>query len=155
MDLNDTQSQGDACRRLWAAVVLDALDEYIRYPIERKDFFVRKYISDGIESGMFVSEPSAKSSWYPEYHKGVALGEIKPVPSKSSLSDVDKARINELAISTGIEDATRWLWSSDGKEVIELAGIHYCDRTCEGLLEFVKNGVTTTIALTLESKQQP
>ena len=56
--------------------------------------------------------------------------------------------------SNGAEQIARWARSRDGREVLMCAGIDPNERCVKGMIEFVKKGVRTSVALSREESDR-
>ncbi len=66
------------------------------------------------------------------------------------LAALDDAITDERKYGNGVESIARWAKSRDGREVLDCAGIVTGERTAEGLANFVRQGVRTSVALSRE-----
>ena len=51
-------------------------------------------------------------------------------------------------------ESKRWARSRDGREVLMCAGIDPNERTVKGMVEFVRRGVRTSVALSREESER-
>ena len=56
--------------------------------------------------------------------------------------------------ATGAEQIARWGRSRDGREVLSCAGIDPTERVVSSLMEFVSNGIRTSVALSREESDR-
>lgn len=70
------------------------------------------------------------------------------------LAALDDAILDHLTNGNGPEVISRWARSRDGREVLTCAGIDPNERVVGGLMEFVKRGVRTSVALSREESER-
>lgn len=70
------------------------------------------------------------------------------------LAALDDAIADDKKYGNGAEVIARWARSRDGRDVLMCAGIDPCERTVEGLMEFVSRGVRTSVALSREESER-
>ena len=63
------------------------------------------------------------------------------------LAALDDAIADDKKYGNGPEQIARWARSRDGREVLSCAGIDPNERVVSGLMQFVSNGVRTSVAL--------
>lgn len=63
------------------------------------------------------------------------------------LAALDDAIADEKKYGNGHEQIARWARSRDGRDVLSCAGIEPNERVVKGLVDFVGNGVRTSVAL--------
>ena len=66
------------------------------------------------------------------------------------LAALDDAIADDKKYGNGAEQIARWARSRDGREVLMCAGIDPNERCVKGMIEFVKKGVRTSVALSRE-----
>jgi hypothetical protein len=70
------------------------------------------------------------------------------------LAALDDAIADDKKYGNGPEQIARWARSRDGREVLTCAGIDPNERVVQGLMEFVGNGVRTSVALSREESER-
>ena len=70
------------------------------------------------------------------------------------LAALDDAIADDKKYGNGPEQIARWARSRDGREVLTCAGIDPNERVVKGLMEFVANGVRTSVALSREESER-
>ncbi len=70
------------------------------------------------------------------------------------LAALDDAIADDKKYGNGQEQVARWARSRDGREVLMCAGIEPNERVVAGLMEFVKRGVRTSVALSREESER-
>jgi hypothetical protein len=70
------------------------------------------------------------------------------------LAALDDAIADDKKYGNGPEQIARWARSRDGREVLSCAGIDPNERVVSGLMEFVSNGVRTSVALSREESER-
>jgi hypothetical protein len=70
------------------------------------------------------------------------------------LAALDDAIADDKKYGNGPEQIARWARSRDGREVLTCAGIDPNERVVEGLMQFVSNGVRTSVALSREESER-
>lgn len=70
------------------------------------------------------------------------------------LAALDDAILDHRRYGNGPEVISRWARSRDGREVLTCAGIDPNERVVDGLMEFVKRGVRTSVALSREESER-
>lgn len=70
------------------------------------------------------------------------------------LAALDDAILDHRKFGNGDEVISRWARSRDGREVLTCAGIDPNERVVGGLMEFVKRGVRTSVALSREESER-
>ncbi|MDQ7080062.1 MAG: DUF6280 family protein, partial [Paracoccaceae bacterium] len=63
------------------------------------------------------------------------------------LAALDDAIADDKKYGNGPEVIARWARSRDGREVLMCAGIDPTERCVQGMMEFVRRGVRTSVAL--------
>lgn len=63
------------------------------------------------------------------------------------LAALDDAIADEKKYGNGVEGIARWARSRDGVQVLTCAGIEPNERSVQGLVEFVRRGIRTSVAL--------
>ena len=67
---------------------------------------------------------------------------------------LDDAIADDKKYGNGAEQIARWARSRDGREVLMCAGIDPNERCVKGMIEFVKKGVRTSVALSREESDR-
>ena len=70
------------------------------------------------------------------------------------LAALDDAIADDRKYGNGPEQIARWARSRDGREVLMCAGIDPNERCVNGMVEFVKKGVRTSVALSREESDR-
>jgi hypothetical protein len=70
------------------------------------------------------------------------------------LAALDDAIADDKKYGNGAEVIARWARSRDGREVLMCAGIDPNERTVKGMMEFVRRGVRTSVALSREESER-
>ena len=70
------------------------------------------------------------------------------------LAALDDAIADDRKYGNGPEQIARWARSRDGREVLMCAGIDPNERCVKGMIEFVKKGVRTSVALSREESDR-
>ncbi|MGB0497105.1 MAG: DUF6280 family protein, partial [Rubricella sp.] len=70
------------------------------------------------------------------------------------LAALDDAIADDKKYGNGPDQIARWARSKDGREVLMCAGIDPSERTINGLMEFVRRGVRTSVALSREESER-
>ena len=70
------------------------------------------------------------------------------------LAALDDAIADDKKYGNGAEQIARWARSRDGREVLMCAGIDPNERCVKGMVEFVKKGVRTSVALSREESER-
>lgn len=70
------------------------------------------------------------------------------------LAALDDAIADDKKYGNGPEVIARWARSRDGREVLSCAGIDPSERCVSGLMEFVRKGVRTSVALSREESER-
>ena len=70
------------------------------------------------------------------------------------LAALDDAIADDKKYGNGPDVIARWARSRDGREVLMCAGIDPNERTVKGLMEFVRRGVRTSVALSREESER-
>lgn len=70
------------------------------------------------------------------------------------LAALDDAIADDKKYGNGPEQIARWARSRDGREVLTCAGVDPNERVVNGLMEFVSNGVRTSVALSREESER-
>ncbi len=70
------------------------------------------------------------------------------------LAALDDAIADDKKYGNGPDVIARWARSKDGREVLMCAGIDPTERCVNGLMEFVKKGVRTSVALSREESER-
>ena len=70
------------------------------------------------------------------------------------LAALDDAIADDRKYGNGPEQIARWARSRDGREVLMCAGIDPNERCISGMIEFVKKGVRTSVALSREESER-
>ena len=70
------------------------------------------------------------------------------------LAALDDAIADDKKYGNGPEVIARWARSRDGREVLMCAGIDLNERTVKGMMDFVRRGVRTSVALESERQAQ-
>jgi hypothetical protein len=70
------------------------------------------------------------------------------------LAALDDAIADDKKFANGPEVIARWARSRDGREVLTCAGIEPNERTVRGMMEFVRRGVRTSVALSREESER-
>ena len=70
------------------------------------------------------------------------------------LAALDDAIADDKKYGNGPEVIARWARSRDGREVLMCAGIDPNERTVKGMMEFVRRGVRTSVALSREESER-
>ena len=70
------------------------------------------------------------------------------------LAALDDAIADDRKYGNGPEVIARWARSRDGREVLSCAGIDPNERVVQGLMEFVRRGVRTSVALSREESER-
>ena len=69
------------------------------------------------------------------------------------LAALDDAIADDRKYGNGPEQIARWARSRDGREVLMCAGIDPNERCISGMIEFVKKGIRTSVALSREESE--
>ena len=67
---------------------------------------------------------------------------------------IDDAIADDKKYGNGAEQIARWARSRDGREVLMCAGIDPNERCVKGMVEFVKKGIRTSVALSREESDR-
>ena len=70
------------------------------------------------------------------------------------LAALDDAIADDKKYGNGLEVIARWARSRDGREVLMCAGIDPNERTVKGMMDFVRRGVRTSVALSREESER-
>ena len=70
------------------------------------------------------------------------------------LAALDDAIADDKKYGNGAEQIARWARSRDGREVLMCAGIDPNERCVKGMVEFVKKGIRTSVALSREESDR-
>ncbi len=70
------------------------------------------------------------------------------------LAALDDAIADDKKYGNGPEVIARWARSRDGREVLMCAGIDPTERCVQGMMEFVRRGVRTSVALSREESER-
>ena len=70
------------------------------------------------------------------------------------LAALDDAIADDKKYGNGPDVIARWARSRDGREVLMCAGIDPNERTVKGMMEFVRRGVRTSVALSREESER-
>lgn len=70
------------------------------------------------------------------------------------LAALDDAISDDKKYGNGPEVIARWARSRDGREVLMCAGIDPNERCVKGMMEFVRRGVRTSVALSREESER-
>jgi len=70
------------------------------------------------------------------------------------LAALDDAIADDKKYGNGAEVIARWARSRDGREVLMCAGIEPTERAVKGMIEFVRRGVRTSVALSREESER-
>ena len=70
------------------------------------------------------------------------------------LAALDDAIADDKKYGNGPEVIARWARSRDGREVLMCAGIDLNERTVKGMMDFVRRGVRTSVALSHEESER-
>ena len=70
------------------------------------------------------------------------------------LAALDDAIADDKKYGNGAEVIARWARSRDGREVLMCAGIEPTERAVTGMIEFVRRGVRTSVALSREESER-
>jgi hypothetical protein len=70
------------------------------------------------------------------------------------LAALDDAIADDKKYGNGPEVIARWARSRDGREVLMCAGIDPNERTVKGMMDFVRRGVRTSVALSREESER-
>ncbi|MBB5514593.1 hypothetical protein FHS89_000591 [Rubricella aquisinus] len=70
------------------------------------------------------------------------------------LAALDDAIADDKKYGNGPDQIARWARSRDGRDVLMCAGIDPSERSVEGLMEFVRRGVRTSVALSREESER-
>jgi hypothetical protein len=70
------------------------------------------------------------------------------------LAALDDAIADDKKYGNGPEVIARWARSKDGREVLTCAGIEPNERTVKGMMDFVRRGVRTSVALSREESER-
>jgi len=70
------------------------------------------------------------------------------------LAALDDAIADDKKYGNGAEQIARWARSRDGREVLMCAGIEPTERAVAGMVDFVKRGVRTSVALSREESER-
>lgn len=70
------------------------------------------------------------------------------------LAALDDAIADDKKYGNGPEVIARWARSRDGREVLMCAGIDPNERCVKGMMEFVRRGVRTSVALSREESER-
>jgi len=84
------------------------------------------------------------------------LGAVRRESSgiERSLAALDDAIADDKKYGNGPDVIARWARSRDGREVLMCAGIDPNERTVKGMMEFVRRGVRTSVALSREESER-
>ena len=70
------------------------------------------------------------------------------------LAALDDAIADDKKYGNGPEVIARWARSRDGREVLMCAGIEPNERSVGGMMDFVRRGVRTSVALSREESER-
>jgi len=70
------------------------------------------------------------------------------------LAALDDAIADDKKYGNGADVIARWARSRDGREVLMCAGIDPNERTVKGMMDFVRRGVRTSVALSREESER-
>ena len=70
------------------------------------------------------------------------------------LAALDDAIADDKKYGNGAEQIARWARSRDGREVLMCAGIDPSERCINGMVDFVKKGIRTSVALSREESER-
>ena len=70
------------------------------------------------------------------------------------LAALDDAIADDKKYGNGADMIARWARSRDGREVLMCAGIDPNERCVKGMMEFVRRGVRTSVALSREESER-
>lgn len=70
------------------------------------------------------------------------------------LAALDDAIADDKKYGNGPDVIARWARSRDGREVLMCAGIDPTERCVKGMMEFVRRGVRTSVALSREESER-
>ena len=70
------------------------------------------------------------------------------------LAALDDAIADDRKYGNGPEQIKRWARSRDGREVLLCAGIDPNERCIKGMVNFVKRGIRTSVALSREENER-
>ncbi len=70
------------------------------------------------------------------------------------LAALDDAIADDKKYGNGPEVIARWARSRDGREVLMCAGIDPNERCVKGMMDFVRRGVRTSVALSREESER-
>ena len=70
------------------------------------------------------------------------------------LAALDDAIADDKKYGNGPEQIARWARSRDGREVLMCAGIDPSERCVKGMMDFVRRGVRTSVALSREESER-
>ena len=70
------------------------------------------------------------------------------------LAALDDAIADDKKYGNGPDQIARWARSRDGREVLSCAGIDPNERVVAGLMQFVAQGVRTSVALSREESER-
>ena len=70
------------------------------------------------------------------------------------LAALDDAIADDRKYGNGPEQIARWARSRDGREVLMCAGIDPNERCINGMIDFVKKGIRTSVALSREESER-
>jgi len=70
------------------------------------------------------------------------------------LAALDDAIADDRKYGNGPEQIARWARSRDGREVLMCAGIDPNERCINGMIDFVKKGIRTSVALSREESDR-
>ena len=70
------------------------------------------------------------------------------------LAALDDAIADHKKYGNGPDVIARWARSRDGRDVLTCAGIDPNERTVKGMMEFVRRGVRTSVALSREESER-
>ncbi|MEM9048836.1 MAG: DUF6280 family protein [Pseudomonadota bacterium] len=70
------------------------------------------------------------------------------------LAALDDAIADDKKFGNGEDTIARWARSRDGREVLSCAGIEPNERVVDGLRDFVRRGVRTSVALSREEMER-
>lgn len=70
------------------------------------------------------------------------------------LAALDDAIADDKKYGNGPDVIARWARSRDGREVLMCAGIDPNERTVKGMMDFVRRGVRTSVALSREESER-
>lgn len=70
------------------------------------------------------------------------------------LAALDDAIADDKKYGNGPEVIARWARSRDGREVLMCAGIEPNERSVAGMMDFVRRGVRTSVALSREESER-